>query len=518
MDLPPDDVDALRRSEQRFRAAFAQQFQFMAILAPDGRVLEFNQQLAAGGLAVPREQVIGQIFWHTVWWRDRAEMQTAWPERLRQAAASTTPVLSEDSFTSSSGELRHATAAVSVVRDSVGAIDCFIVQATDITERRHAEALQHGLETQLRETQKLEAIGTLAGGIAHDFNNILGAMLGNVALAIDAVGPGHPALASLVQIKQAGRRARTMVQQILAFSRRQPHELAAQPLRPVIDETLALLRSTLPSSVQLDAVLSDETLWVKADATQIQQVLVNLCTNAWHALKDGRGRIELGLAAAPGNRAHLWVSDDGTGMDAATRARIFEPFFTTKPIDEGTGLGLSVVHGIITEHGGSIEVDSTPGRGSRFTLTLPLADAGIDSRPGGNSGLMPLDGGGRRVLYVDDDESMALVAESLLRRVGYEVTLFQDARAALAALHNWAEDFDLVITDYNMPHCSGIELAREVARLRPGLPVVISSGYITDALRAEAMSAGVRHVMHKENTLEELGALAARVLDGGPAA
>ena len=131
---------------------------------------------------------------------------------------------------------------------------------------------------------------------------------------------------------------------------------------------------------------------------------------------------------------------------------------------------------------------------------------------------MPLDGGGRRVLYVDDDESMALVAESLLRRVGYEVTLFQDARAALAALHNWAEDFDLVITDYNMPHCSGIELAREVARLRPGLPVVISSGYITDALRAEAMSAGVRHVMHKENTLEELGALAARVLDGGPAA
>ncbi len=517
MDKPDADLEALRRSEQRFRAAFAQQFQFMAILAPDGRVLEFNQQLAADGLAVPREDVIGQLFWCTVWWRDRAEMQTAWPERLREAAASATPVLSEDSYTSSGGELRHAAAAVSAVRNEAGEIDCYIVQATDITQRRHAEALQHGMEAQLRETQKLEAIGTLAGGIAHDFNNILGAILGNVALAVDTLDAGHPALAPLKQIKQAGRRARTMVQQILAFSRRQPHELVAQPLRPVVDETLALLRSTLPSSVQLDAVLSDEVLWVKADATQIQQVLVNLCTNAWHALKDGRGRIELGLAAAPEHQARLWVSDDGAGMDPATRARIFEPFFTTKPVDAGTGLGLSVVHGIVTEHGGRIEVETEPGRGSRFTLTLPLADAGIDSRPGGHSGLMPLDGGGRRVLYADDDESMSIVVDGLLCRAGYEVTLFQDARAALAALRAWPEDFDLVITDYNMPHCSGIELAREVARLRPGLPVVISSGYITDAMRAEAADAGVRHVMHKENTLEELGALARRVLDGDPA-
>ena len=517
MDPTPAELEALRRSEQRFRAAFAQQFQFMAILSPEGRVLEFNQQLAADGPAVPREQVVGELFWRTVWWRDRADMQAAWPERLRQAQAAPGPVLCEDSFTSSSGELRRASAAVTALRNAAGAIDCYIVQATDTTEQHRAAALQLGFEAQLRETHKLEAIGTLAGGIAHDFNNILGAILGNVALASDAINPDHPAATPLLQIKKAGLRARSLVQQILAFSRRQPHELVAQPLRPVVDETLALLRSTLPSSVQLDAVLCHEAVWACADATQIQQVLVNLCTNAWHALVDGRGRIEVGLALAPDHHALLWVSDDGMGMDTATRARIFEPFFTTKPVDAGTGLGLSVVHGIVSEHGGRIEVATAPGRGSRFSITLPLADAGVDSRPSGPSSLMPLDDGcGGRVLYVDDDESMALVVEGLLRRAGYEVTVFNDARAALAALRARPDAVDLVITDYNMPHCSGVELAREVARLRAGLPVVISSGYITDALRAEAASVGVRQVMHKENTLEELGPLARRLIDGTP--
>jgi signal transduction histidine kinase len=517
MDPTPAEWEALRRSEQRLRAAFAEQFQFTAILSPDGRVLEFNQQLAAEGAPVPREQVIGELFWRTVWWRDRADMQVAWPERLRQAQALPGPLLCEDSFTSSSGELRQASAAVTAVRDASGAIDCFIVQATDTTEQRRAAALQQGFEAQLRETQKLEAIGTLAGGIAHDFNNILGAILGNVALASDAVGPEHSAVAPLQQINKAGRRARNLVHQILAFSRRQPQELVAQPLRPVVDESLALLRSTLPSAVQIDAVLCDEAVWVRADSTQIQQVLLNLCTNAWHALKDGRGRIEVGLALAPDQQALLWVSDDGTGMDAATRSRIFEPFFTTKPVDLGTGLGLSMVHGIVTEHGGSIQVQTTPGLGSRFSITLPLAevDAGTESRPGGPSSLLPLDdGGGRRVLYVDDDESMSLVVEGLLRRSGYAVTVFNDALAALAALRARPYEVELVVTDYNMPHCSGVDLAREVARLRVGLPVVISSGYITDELRAEAHSVGVRHVMHKENTLEELGPLAQRLIEG----
>jgi PAS domain S-box-containing protein len=524
MEVPTPDVEVLRRSEQRFRAAFQQQFQFMAILAPDGRVIEFNQQIAAEGQVVPREDVIGQLFWDTVWWRDLAEMRTAWPQRLREAALRTGPVLSEDSFTSSAGELRHAAAAITAVRTDTGDIDCFIVQATDTTEQRRAEAMKVALEVQLRETQKLEAIGTLAGGIAHDFNNILGAILGNVSLAREAVGPGHPAMQPLDQIRMASRRARKLVQQILAFSRRQPHEMVAQPLRPVVDETLALLRSTLPSAVRLDAVLPSEALWVRADATQMQQVLMNLCTNAWHALKDGRGRIEVGLQATSQQEVLLWVGDDGVGMDATVRQRMFEPFFTTKPLRQGTGLGLSVVHGIVTEHGGSIEVDSTPGSGSRFILRLPRVDAGGDSRFGTESRFgadsqhAAVDGDGRHVMYIDDDDIMVLVVESLLQRAGYQVSGFQDADLALAVLRQRPEDFDLVVTDYNMPQRSGIEVAREVARIRPGLPVVISSGYITDAMRAEAQAAGVQDLMNKENTLEELTRLAERILGGAQTA
>lgn len=522
MDDPSTAFEALQRSEQRFRAAFQQQFQFMAILAPDGRVLEFNEQLDAAGAAVPPAQVIGQLFWRTVWFRDRADMQAIWPARLHQAASSARPVLSEDVFTSSSGELRYASAAVSAVRNAAGEVDCFIVQGTDITERRRAEALQHALEAQLRESQKLEAIGTLAGGIAHDFNNILGAILGNMALAREAAGPGHPAQGPLDQIKRAGRRARSLVQQILAFSRRQPHELIAQPLRPVVEETLALLRSTLPSSVALDAVLCQEAVWVNADSTQIQQVLMNLCTNAWHALNDGHGRIEVGLTITPDHAALLWVADDGAGIDATTRARIFEPFFTTKPVNRGTGLGLSVVHGIVVEHGGQISVDSTPGHGSRFTIELPMVDMEPDTGDGtfgGDSQLGAFDGNGagRHVLYVDDDEIMMLVAESLLRRAGFTVTVFQDAELARAALCERPSDWDLVVTDHNMPGCSGIELARTVAMVRPALPVVVSSGYVTEALRTEAERAGVRYVLRKENTLEELCSVAHRLLDNAPA-
>jgi PAS domain S-box-containing protein len=516
MELPDPEFEALRRSEQRFRAAFQQQFQFMAILDPDGRVLEFNQQIdAEGGDPVPAEQVIGELFWRTVWWRDFADMQTEWPARLRQAALSATPIFKEDAFQSSSGELRHAAAAISAVRNESGDIDCFIVQAQDITVRKRAEAARLSMEAQLRETQKMEAIGTLAGGIAHDFNNILGAILGNVSLAREAVGPGHPALGPLGQIKKAGSRARSLVRQILTFSRHQPQELTPQSMRPVVEETVALMRATLPSVVQLEANLCEEPLWALANATQMQQVLMNLCTNAWHALKGGRGHIEIGLAPAPGGRLVLWVGDDGIGMDAATQSRVFEPFFTTKTVDEGTGLGLSVVHGIVVEHGGTIEVDSAPGRGTSFTVLLPAIEPGIDVRPAADSGLAPLDGAGQQVMVIDDDELMGLVAERLLKRSGYAVALFDDARRALDTLREKRGQFDLILTDYNMPGFSGIDVAREANTIQPGLPVVISSGYISEGLMAQAKGAGVRHVLHKENTVEELCKLVRRVLDGG---
>ena len=395
--------------------------------------------------------------------------------------------------------------------------------ARDLTARLAAEASLHALEAQLRESQKMEAVGTLAGGIAHDFNNILGSILGNVGLVQQDVGAVHPALARLEQIHKAASRARSLVQQILAFSRRQAQEFVSRPLRPVVDETLTLLRSTLPARVALDAVLDEAPMHVLADATQMQQVLMNLCTNAWHALDDGAGRIEVGLAPsgggaglAPGRYAHLWVRDDGSGIDPAVRARIFDPFYTTKPVGQGTGLGLSVVHGIVSAHHGAITVDSTPGEGTTFHLYFPLLD-GAAAAALSEWGSLADDpavpaGRGEQVLYVDDDEVMTLMVEGLLARAGYRVTTYQDAAQAVAAVRSEPQRFDLVVTDFNMPELTGLDMARTLAALRPGLPVVISSGYISEQLRADALAAGVRQVMNKESTFEELPALVRRLL------
>jgi PAS domain S-box-containing protein len=415
-----------------------------------------------------------------------------------------------------------------VERDSEGLALRMVGTNRDISAHKRDEAARLALEAQLRESQKMEAIGTLAGGIAHDFNNILGAILGQLALLRDELGASHRALQGLGQIDKSARRARRLVQQILAFSRREPQQLHNQALRPVLEETLALLRSTLPAGVQLDPALSDEPLHVLADATQIQQVVMNLCTNAWHALHGDSGRIEVGLAAlrlpaegvttpaglSPGDYAHVWVSDSGCGMDEATRARIFEPFYTTKSVGHGTGLGLSVAHGIVAAHRGAIGVESRLGQGSRFSVYLPLVPA-HEPAPLSDWGALLLDEGqgrGRHVMVVDDDEVMSVVAAQLLRRLGYRVTSHLDPKQAVAALREQPQDVDLVLSDFNMPSFSGLELAREVARIRADLPVVISSGHLSDEQRSDLMNAGVRALVQKQSTIDELGPLLKRVL------
>ena len=385
---------------------------------------------------------------------------------------------------------------------------------------------RQSLETQLRESQRIESIGTLAGGIAHDFNNILAAILGNVALARDDIGANHPAHRSLEEIRKAGSRARDLVQQILAFGRRQPHSLKAQALQPLVEEAVTLLRSTLPSSVTLTCTLSPTPLHAEADATQIHQVLMNLCTNAWHALQGRPGQIVVGLepwvgaasggpkSLAPGAYAHLWVQDSGIGMDAATRARIFEPFFTTKPTGQGTGLGLSVVHGIVASHRGAIDVESALAQGTTVHLYLPTTDAVplpesiAAPTPALAAGL------GQHVLYVDDDEVIVLMVERLLTQAGYRVTTFTDGQAAVDAVQAAPAGFDLVITDFNMPAYTGIDVARALAKIRADLPVVISSGYISEELQTAAAALGVRSLLQKQNTLEELMPLVRGILVG----
>jgi PAS domain S-box-containing protein len=399
----------------------------------------------------------------------------------------------------------------------------------EISERVQAEQARRLLEQQLRNAQKMEAVGTLAGGIAHDFNNVLGAILGNTVLAEEELEPDHPVRPRLAHIGRAGQRARELVRQIMAFSRRQPQLLRRQALQPLVEECAALLRSTLPASAQLRMLLCDEPLHVLADATQVEQVLMNLCTNAWHALRGSSGRIGLtldvyegdapeGLAAGfggwqPGRYARVTVSDNGCGMDAQTLQRVFEPFFTTKPKGEGTGLGLAVAHGIIAEHRGALTVSSTPGKGTRFEVLLPLVE-GKDSEamPLTLPARTPVQGRGRHVLYIDDDEVLVVTVEALLTRAGFRVTGFASPRAALQALRSTLRDVDIVVTDFNMPQLNGLDVAREVARVHPGLPVIVSSGYLSEDLRHGAQEAGVARLLNKEETYERLALLIDEVL------
>ncbi|WP_374640226.1 PAS domain-containing protein [Hydrogenophaga sp.] len=394
---------------------------------------------------------------------------------------------------------------------------------TDITELKEAEMRRQQLEGQLRESQKMEAIGTLAGGVAHDFNNLLAAILGNLSLAREDVGDGHLAQESLAEIQRAALRARQLVQQILAFSRRQSPTMEQQALGPLVEEALNLMRSLLPAGVRLNTRMPVTGPMVRADSTQIQQVVMNLCTNAWQAMRGRGGEITVSLKTcdvaqeeslstggrlAPGRYACLSVADSGQGIAPEHLHRIFEPFYTTKPAGEGTGLGLSVVHGIVTAHQGGIDVHSQLGEGTRFDLYFPVA-GGTDAPAQGATmveAVIPQADtcANRHIVYVDDYEAMLFLASRMLGKQGYRVTTFLSGELALAWLAANGDRVDLLVTDQNMPGLSGIDVAREVAQIRPGLRVAIMSGYVSDELREQARLCGVHEVLAKQDRVDDL--------------
>ena len=404
-----------------------------------------------------------------------------------------------------------------------------LATALDVTAYEAAEAARSQLLMELRQSQKMEALGTLAGGIAHDFNNIVGAILGNVVLARQDLTADHPAAQSIEQIYKAALRARDLVSQILSFSRRQEAKLVDQELGPIIADTVQLMRSTLPALVAMRVNMSPEPIAARVDASQIGQVLMNLCTNAWHASAGAAARIEIGLdrrvvvrdehsstdGLPPGAYAHLWVADDGKGMDAATRERMFEPFFTTKPVGQGTGLGLSVVHGIVLAHQGAITVDSEPGRGTSIHVLLPLRLL-LPRQSGPISEVTEtVIGRGQHVLYVDDDEVMLLMVERLLQRAGFRVTALQDVESAVAALRERPQDFDVVLSDFNMPGMTGLQIARHVVQLRADLPVALISGDVSDELRVEAAAIGVAALVPKQDAFDQLAVIVHRLCGAG---
>jgi len=398
----------------------------------------------------------------------------------------------------------------------------------DLTEQRRSADAQVALAEQLRQAQKMESLGELSGGIAHDFNNILGAIIGNAELALAMPQNQAGVLESLTAIREAGDRAARLVQQILTFSRQQSHERSPMGLGDTVREAARLLRVTIPAGIQLTAAIDDEAPPVLADATQVHQIVMNLCTNAMHALQErthGVGRVgeiairvEQGIngigSDAPGTLAagryvRLVISDNGVGMEPQTQARIFEPFFTTRQSSDGTGLGLSVVHGIMETHQGAITVESTCDVGTTFALYFPAIDAAPDSTRHTPLTLdavaaEPPEAETIRVLYVDDDALIVSLVSRLLGRSGCTVTGFRRAQEALTQIRMTPNDFDVVITDFNMPEFSGLDIARAVRDVRPSLPVVITSGFISTELRGAAEAAGVHHLLYKPDLAKRL--------------
>lgn len=466
-------------------------------------------------------------------------------QALAFAQLTTQALLGEMTALTASGKELAVEVSVSFERhaESVGGGETTTVFARDLTGRKKAEAHRNELEAQLRESHKMQAVGTMAGGIAHDFNNILGAILGNVELAKADCTAGSPVLESLLEIDKAGRRARDLVRQILTFSRNEPPQRSAVSLAEVVHDTERLLRVTMPPAIELHMQLQAGLPPVLADATQVEQALLNLCTNAVHAIQGQGGergsihveaatvqpdqRLSERLGLAPIDYVALTVRDSGPGMDAATLERIFEPFFTTKPVGQGTGLGLAVVHGVMRTHEGGVDVQSTPGQGSRFTLYFPVATGqaapppapapaapAAPATPSAAEAAAPTPRQKPHVMYVDDDQALVFLVQRLLRRRGYEVSGFTDPHEATAALRAVPQRYDLLVTDYNMPGFCGVDLVREARLIRPGLPVALASGYVTAEIEQAALAEGAQALIHKPNDVEELCATVERLVGG----
>jgi len=412
-----------------------------------------------------------------------------------------------------------------MIRDEDGTPRSIIGVTRDIAERKRAEKQNALLEQQLRQAQKMEAVGTLAGGIAHDFNNVLFAIIGYAELCLQEE-KDEELRWNLSQILSACNRAKTLVSQILAFSRQVEQERRPLDVVPLAKEAVKFLRSSLPVTIDLSLDTRVTNSVILADATQVHQVLMNLCTNAAHAMRLSGGRLAIRIdnasppaalmpegadGARPEGFLHLSVSDTGQGIEPAQLNRIFDPFFTTKAPGEGTGLGLSVVYGIVKALGGAIRVDSTPGRGSTFDIYLPSA-ASRGQEP--DRPAEPIPRGTESVLFVDDEGHLVEVMGQVLSALGYRVTTVRESRNALRLFRENPESFDLIITDMTMPDMTGAELAREILRFRPQTPIILCTGYSELISEEEALRMGIRRFLMKPLFMGDVAREIRAVLDG----
>ena len=505
--------ESLRRSEERFSKAFHISPAPTAITTfAEGRCVDANESLLLM-LGHTREEMIGRTTSELKVWAD--------PEDRRR-------------FACMLGEAGSVRGAFFQLRTKTGEIQDVLMSAEIITLDEKAFILticygiteQRRLEKQLRQSQKMEAIGTLAGGIAHDFNNILGGIMGYTELIMSHhIVPGHPAYPFLEGTQRGIHRAKELVAQMMTFSRQQEQKRIPLQMGPILKEALKLLRASLPATIRIDSCLAPREGHVFADPTQVHQVLMNLATNAAHAMKGTKGILEISLRPIrfgsdetpphtdlkPGaDYQELVVRDNGHGIDPEVLPRIFDPFFTTKKTGEGTGLGLSVVYGIIKSYGGVIIVESKPGQGTAFRIYIPAITGPLTSEDVEHGAIQ---GGRERILFVDDESTLTEVFKIQLTDLGYAVSTFNDPLEALDHFGKHPDAYDLVITDMTMPHMTGVDFAGELIRIRPDIPVILSTGMIENLESGRFDPPGIRKRIRKPVKIYDLASAIRRILE-----
>ena len=499
---------ALRESEDRFRSLFEQSNDAIIIHDMDGRILNVNYR-ALEMLGYDRKQLLGMNIPEL---HPASELETA------EAAFKETSIKGhtqfESKFTRSDGSIVEVEISSSITDKEKGVVQGII---RDITDRIK-------LEAQLQQACKMEAIGTLAGGIAHDFNNMLTPIIIQSELALMDLEEGNPIRFNLQEVLKAGLRAKDLVKQILAFSRQSEQQPIPLKITPIIKEAVKLLRASLPTTIEIRISLPKDGDTVTADPTQIHQVMMNLCTNAAHAMRERGGVLDVGLDTVelegenasghadlnPGPYLKLAVSDTGHGIPLAVKDRIFDPFFTTKNRTEGTGMGLAVVHGIIKSYGGEITVDSEPGKGATFNILIPQTMTAVSAKPDFTE---EPPSGNERVLVVDDEPEMVDTLCRMLDRLGYQTTKRTSSIEALELFTAKPDRFDLVITDQTMPNMTGMELAKIFMQTRSDIPIILCTGFSEMVSEESAKAMGISAFVLKPIVMREIANTIRQVLD-----
>ncbi len=503
----------LRESEARFRLLFEQLFDAQVMFTDRGRVEDANE--AACRLFGISRDPLCQADMGDLLAPEEAERVARLLQRLPEGA----PEFIGEIQVRRQGEGPVPVEAGGAVL-TIGAQRYGLVSFRDITERKQ-------LQVQLQQAQKMEAIGTLAGGIAHDFNNILAAILGYSELALLDINASNPAHMNLQEAIKAIHRGKDLVKRILAFSRQDEQRKKAIDISDVVEETLKMVRALIPASIDIQPRIQTAVGTVEADPTQIHQVILNLCTNAAHAIGEARGTIRVELEhqvltelpervhseLIPGTYACLTVADNGAGIPSDLLGKIFEPYYTTKDSGQGTGIGLAVVHGIIKNHGGVVTAASQIGEGSTFSVYLPIIKGEVEPKVQDRAEKPT---GSERILLVDDEKALQDIGEQMLQHLGYRVVAAGGSREALDLFRQSPDAFDLVITDMTMPYMTGEELARQLLAIRPGLPIILCTGFSEKVTPENARQLGIRDYLLKPLTIDQLAAKVRRVLDDRP--